>query len=67
MKKSKDASLLLFLAERDLKALKAMIVDTDSFSDEIFGFHAQQALEKSLKAWIASLGGEYPPIHNLGT
>ena len=27
--------------------------DVIVFADEIFGFHAQQAIEKSLKAWLA--------------
>ena len=35
------------------------------FSDEVFGFHAQQAAEKCLKAWIASLGTRYPRTHDL--
>jgi len=32
-----------------------------------FGFHAQQAIEKLLKALIAAKGEAYPYIHNLGT
>jgi len=31
-----------------------------AFADEIFGFHAQQAVEKGLKAWICLHGIEYP-------
>ncbi len=55
------ARSLLRMAQRDLNALRGMInpaVDPTQvfFSDEVFGFHAQQAAEKSLKAWIASLG-----------
>lgn len=30
-----------------------------------FGFHAQQAIEKLLKALIAARGGKYPRIHDL--
>jgi HEPN domain-containing protein len=41
---------LLLSAEKDLKAIKNM-TDPDLFADEIFGFHAQQAVEKILKAW----------------
>ncbi|MCX5899819.1 MAG: HEPN domain-containing protein [Proteobacteria bacterium] len=37
----------------------------DAADDEIFGFHAQQAVEKSLKAWIAAAGGEYGRTHDL--
>lgn len=34
--------------------------------DEIIGFHAQQAVEKALKAWLAHLGIDYPRAHSLG-
>ena len=34
-------------------------------ADEVFGFHVQQAAEKSLKAWLALLGRVYPLTHNL--
>ena len=52
------------MAERDLRALKGMD-DATVFDDEIFGFHVQQAIEKSLKAWIIGIGVESPFIHNL--
>lgn len=55
---------LLEVADRDLRALKGM-ADAEVFADEIFGFHAQQAVEKALKAWIAALGGEYPYSHDI--
>jgi len=58
---------MLALAERDLKAVAGMVSDADTFSDEIFGFHAQQALEKAFKAWIALLGEKYQLTHNIGT
>lgn len=41
------------------------MADTNIFADEIFGFHAQQAVEKALKAWLALLGVEYPRTHDL--
>ncbi len=34
-------------------------------SDEVFGFHVQQAAEKALKARIALLGDTYPLTHNI--
>ena len=34
--------------------------DADVFADQVFGFHAQQAAEKLLKAWLALLGEVYP-------
>ena len=39
--------------------------DPAVFADEIFGFHVQQATEKLLKAWLASLGEAYPLSHDL--
>jgi len=64
MSELKHARALLDLAEKDLKALQGM-EDAQTFADEVFGFHAQQAVEKTLKAWIAVLGQEYPLTHNL--
>ena len=34
--------------------------------DGVFGFHVQQAAEKSLKAWLALLGVRFPLTHDLG-
>jgi len=51
-------------AERDVSALRGMSDET-VFADEIFGFHAQQAAEKLLKAWLASRGETYPLSHDL--
>jgi HEPN domain-containing protein len=58
------ARQLLSLAFRDLRALKGM-TDAEVFAYEIFGFQAQQAVEKALKSWIAALDGEYPFTHDL--
>ncbi|MBM4018585.1 MAG: HEPN domain-containing protein [Planctomycetes bacterium] len=52
------------MAGKDLKAIRAM-GDSPDFDDAIFGFHAQQAIEKALKAWIVLLDVEYPLTHNL--
>ena len=41
--------------------------DHEAFADEIAGFHAQQAAEKLLKAWLAIDGQVFPLTHNLGT
>lgn len=41
------------------------MVDSNFFADEIFGFHAQQAAEKSLKAWISALDETFPFTHDL--
>ena len=59
-----EIELLLTMARKDLKALSGM-TDADIFAEEIFGFHAQQAIEKALKAWLAWLDVEYPRTHDL--
>jgi HEPN domain-containing protein len=64
MRKLKHARMLLQKAQNDFKALQGML-DPEIFTNEIFGFHAQQAIEKALKAWIDYLGLEYPITHNL--
>ncbi len=60
----KHARVLLQKAEEDLRALENM-GDPEDFSAGIFGFHAQQVAEKSLKAWIAFKGREYPLRHDI--
>jgi len=64
MSELKHARALLDLAGKDLKALCGM-GDPLTFADEVFGFHAQQSMEKTLKAWLAALGQDYPLTHNL--
>jgi HEPN domain-containing protein len=58
------AHALLEMARKDARALAGMM-DPEVFADEIFGFHAQQATEKALKAWCARRGIEYPLTHDL--
>lgn len=59
-----QAQSLLRIAQRDLNALLGMLGST-LFADEIFGFHAQQAVEKALKAWLCSKNILYPLTHDL--
>ena len=59
-----DARLMQTKAKQDLSALRGMM-DKTIFAEEIFGFHAQQAVEKSLKAWLALIGVDFPLIHDL--
>ncbi len=59
-----EARYLLAAALKDLRALQGMS-DSDVFADEVFGFHAQQAAEKALKAWLAGFDIEYPRTHDL--
>ena len=52
------------MAEKDCRALSGM-ADEEVFSSEIFGFHVQQAVEKTLKAWLCVLGVAFPKTHDL--
>ena len=59
-----EARAMLSMAEKNLRALKGMDDET-VFYDEIFGFHVQQTIAKSLKAWIIAIGVAFPFSHNL--
>jgi HEPN domain-containing protein len=59
-----QAEKLLLMASKDMKALELMILP-ESIDDEIYGFHAQQVVEKTLKAWITVIGGTYSFNHDL--
>lgn len=48
----------------DLRAAAALAVDAEQ-ADEIIGFHAQQAVEKAIKAVLAAAGVEIPFTHDL--
>ena len=41
------------------------MLDEKFFTEDIFGFHAQQAVEKGIKAWLAFLGVDFPFVHDL--
>lgn len=64
MNAPEHARNLLTMAHKDADALRGMI-GNPLFADEIFGFHAQQAIEKSLKAWLAVLALDFPLTHDL--
>jgi HEPN domain-containing protein len=64
MAASDEARQLLRAARKDWKALGGMH-DAEAFAEEIFGFHAHQAAEKALKAWLSLLGVEFPRTHDL--
>jgi HEPN domain-containing protein len=65
VKSDKDHALqLLEMAGKDLQALANMRSEKD-FSEEVFGFHAQQTIEKALKAWIAARSLTYPKSHDV--
>lgn len=60
----KAARMFLRMAKKDLSALGGM-VEGEPFADEIFGFHAQQAIEKALKAWLCLVCEKVPRTHDL--
>ncbi|MDY6965493.1 MAG: HEPN domain-containing protein [Halobacteriota archaeon] len=41
------------------------ILDSERISDEIIGFHSQQAVEKLLKAVLSEFGVAYIKVHDL--
>lgn len=56
---------LLSLAREDLAAAEALD-RAERVSDAPVGFHAQQAIEKALKAAIASRDRGFPFTHDIG-
>ncbi len=63
MKQLDEAEKFLRLAAQDEKVLK-LLKDTDA-SDAAWGFHAQQAAEKTLKSVLVLLGVSFPKTHDL--
>ena len=59
------AALLLRKASGDEAALAALS-DEAAVPDEVVGFHAQQAVEKLMKAVLAALDEDFPRTHDLG-
>jgi HEPN domain-containing protein len=60
----KHAAMMLALAQDDFRALKAF-KDLPQVTTAIFGFHAEQAMEKALKAWLTEAGALYPKVHDI--
>lgn len=65
MKRREQADLLLHKAAQD-EALLDEVLGAASVSDEIIGFHCQQAAEKMLKAVLSDLGLQFKRTHDLG-
>ena len=42
------------------------VIESDKVSDEVVGFHCQQAAEKMLKALLSDLGVAFHKTHELG-
>lgn len=64
MKNFEYAQQMYVMAQKDYRALQGML-DSEQFDDEIFGFHAQQALEKGLKALLIKKGLDFERTHDL--
>jgi len=64
MKQHEQAVLLVRKAAED-GVLLSELVSSERISNEIFGFHAQQASEKLLKALLSDFGVHFPRTHNL--
>jgi HEPN domain-containing protein len=64
MRQHEQALLFVRKASED-EALLAEVVDLERISNEIFGFHAQQASEKLLKALLSEFSVHFPRTHNL--
>lgn len=59
-----EAQLLLRKAREDADAVAKLAPDS-STADAIVGFHAQQAVEKALKAVLAAFREDFPWTHDL--
>lgn len=59
------ARLLVDKAAGDETALRILCAEA-TVPDEVIGFHAQQAVEKALKAVLSARAQRYPPTHDLG-
>lgn len=58
------ARTLLARARDDAYVLRQLAADRDA-PDWVLGFHAQQSVEKSIKAVLAARGTSFPHTHNL--
>lgn len=59
-----DVPVLLSKARNDALVLRKL-TDEPDVADEIVGFHAQQTVEKALKAVLETRGVDYPYTHDL--
>ena len=63
MSPAEDALLLLAIVRRHLRSLRLTL--DPAYPDEDWGFTAQQAVEKLLKAWIVLADRQPPRVHDL--
>jgi HEPN domain-containing protein len=65
MKRHEQAVLLLRKAAQD-EALLDEVIGSANVTDEVIGFHCQQAAEKLLKSLLSAAGGALRKTHDLG-
>jgi len=63
--KNREQALALLKKATDDERLLAEVIESAQVSDEIIGFHCQQAAEKLLKALLSEAGVDFPRTHNL--
>ncbi|MGH2987892.1 MAG: HEPN domain-containing protein [Solirubrobacterales bacterium] len=61
----REAAQALVDAARVDEAVIRELLDNPRVGDPAIGFHAQQAVEKLLKAVLAGRGIDYPPTHDI--
>ncbi len=62
---AEEAHRLITAADSDLRAATLLATDTQQ-SNDVIGFHAQQAVEKAIKAVLVASGLPIPFTHDLG-
>jgi hypothetical protein len=65
MTQSRKHALIFLKKSANDEALIDLILPHGNISDDIFGFHCQQAVEKLLKALLATLSVQFKNTHNL--
>ena len=60
-----EQALLYFKKALEDENLIDEVIDSEKVSDEIFGFHCQQAAEKLLKAVASEMGIRFRKTHDL--
>ena len=64
MSPGSHASELLVLAQKDYEAA-TILAHAENPQMEAAGFHLQQSVEKTLKAWLTTKGISFPRTHDL--
>lgn len=62
---SHDHALLLLSKARTDKLVIDKLANDEEIGDHVIGFHAQQAVEKMIKAVLADRGIDYPRTHDI--